>query len=76
MAASPLGDGEVRATLMEAAERYRQAARSGRNWPATYRAVGRGQGERIRRSAELRAAVAPPVPTEAAGLPQAPHSLR
>ena len=32
------------------------------------------QRERIRRSAELRAAVAPPVATEAAGPPDAPHS--
>ena len=75
VAASPLGDGDVRATLMEAAERYRRAAQVWQelagNVPAPWVMA---QGERIRRSAELRAAVAPPVPTEAAGPPDAPRS--
>lgn len=72
---SPLGDGEVRATLMEAAERYQRAAQiwqeQAGNVPAPWVVA---QADRIRRSAELRAAVTPAVPAEATALPDAPPS--
>jgi hypothetical protein len=72
---SPLVDVEVRSTLLAAAERYRTAAVTWQqlagNIPAPWVLA---QGERIRRTAELRAAVAPAGPTHPSPLPPEPRS--
>jgi hypothetical protein len=72
---SPLVDVEVRSTLLAAAERYRAAAVAWQelagNIPAPWVLA---QGDRIRRTAELRAAVTPDGPPHPNPLPPEPRS--